>query len=173
MARPSWCFRSKFRPRGVAAHRGRRSTQPLVLAQRLQWFPDTNVSAGVAWLVQHGFDAALLDEVRHGQPFARTSESLEAKAFYAALATIAASKPAELVQLVRDQLPAAAASATTAAADAANRRRLLTSQLEKAPPEAEKKLQADLAELRRRQTLAAQVAERAKRGLSSVWPMFL
>lgn len=149
------------------------TSPPLVLAQRFQWFPDANVSAGVAWLVRHGFDASLLDDVRHGQPFARTSESFEAKAFYAALATIATSQPAELVRLVRDQLPAAAASAKIAAADAADRRTELTAQLATAPPATEKKLQAELAELRRRQALAAQIAERAGRGLSSVWPMFL
>jgi hypothetical protein len=161
--------------RGVALGTAKLSdtSPPLVLALRHQWFPDANVSAGVAWLVQHGFDAALLDEVRHGQPFARTSESLEAKAFYAALATIATSKPAELVRLVRDQLPAAAASAKTAAADAAERRRELTVELETASAATKKKLQAELTEVRRRQALAAQVAERAKRGLSSVWPMFL
>jgi hypothetical protein len=163
--------------RGVFLGTAKRSdsdrTQSLVLAQRLQWFPVANVSAGVAWLVEHGFNAALLDEVRHGQPFARTSESLEAKAFYTALATVAASPPAELVRLVRDRLPAVAKSAELAAADAAERRSELTAQLETTPPATQKKLQAELTELRRRQALATQVAERAKRGHSSTWPMFL
>lgn len=147
--------------------------QPLVLAERLQWRPEANVSFGIAWLARHGFDAALLDEVRHGQRFAKPSESLEAKAFYECLAAIAQGESAELASLVRDRLPAAAKVATNAADDAARRRREIILQLESAPPDRRKTLQAELAEVRRRQALASQVAARAKRGLSSTWPMIL
>jgi hypothetical protein len=145
---------------------------PLVLAPRLQWFPVANVSAGVAWLVRHGFDAALLDEVKQRRPFGKAGESLEAEAFYEILAILAKTEPKELVRLVRERLPAIGESATAAAADAAARVKAIGTELQSAAPESSRELQTELAKWRRRRALEVQVAERAARGLSSVWPMF-
>ena len=149
------------------------SPQPLVLTPRLQWFPDANVSSGVAWLVERGFDAALFDDVRQRRQFAKSGESFEAQAFYEGLAIMAKSTPGELTRLVRDRLLAVAESAKADTADAAERRRVLAAELTTAAPARKKELQAKLKELQRQQTLYAHVAERAQRGLSSVWPMFL
>jgi hypothetical protein len=148
--------------------------RPLVLTDRLEWYPEADVSDGVAWLVQRGFDAALFDEVGHARPFAKPHEGLEARAFYDCLATVAESNPAEIAQRVRARLPAVAESAELVAKSAANKRRELNAELQ-ATSDTEKKrqLQSELRDLRRQQGIAARVAERADRGVSSVWPMFL
>jgi hypothetical protein len=146
------------------------SPQPLVLTPRLQWFPDANVSDGVAWLVKHGFDAALLDEIRHGRPFAKLGEGLEAQAFYDGLTIMANSSSAELTRLARDRIPEVARHAKQAAAQ---RERQITSLLNAAAPDDTRSLRPELWELQRQQALAKHVMERAERGLSSVWPMFL
>ncbi|MBA3482271.1 MAG: hypothetical protein H0T51_10690 [Pirellulales bacterium] len=148
-------------------------TNPLVLARRLQWFPDANVSAGVSWLVHHGFDAALLDEVRHGQPFTRLSESLEAKAFYEILAIVAQCKPAELALRVRELLPAVEVAAKLDAAQAAAKRRELADEWKTASAATRELLRSEIANTLRRQATADHVAKRAKSGLSSIWPIVL
>jgi hypothetical protein len=148
--------------------------RPLVLTDRLQWYPEANVSAGLAWLVQHGFDAALLDEVRHALPFARPHEGLEARAFYECLAAVALGEPPELAQRIRGRLPSVAEAAKSVMTDTANKRRDLNAELQ-STSHAERKrlLQSELRDLQRQRGIAVQVAERADRGLSSVWPMFL
>jgi len=148
-------------------------SQPLVLAQRLQWFPAANVSAGVDWLVQHGFDAALLDEIRHGRPFAKLNEGLEAKAFYEILTIIANGEPAELAQRVRERLPAAAENAQLVGTEAAAKQRELADQWTKAPTVKRESLRAEIATVLRRKATADHVAKRAKIGLSSVWPIIV
>lgn len=148
-------------------------SQPLVLAERIEWFPNANVSAGVAWLVQHGFDAALLDEVRHGLPFVRASESLEAKAFYEILTIISRSEPADLAQQVRKLLPAATEMAKVIAAEAAATRRELADQWKTASTAKRELLRSEITDALRRQATADHVVKRANSGLSSVWPIIV
>jgi hypothetical protein len=144
----------------------------LILANRLQWYPRSGVSSGVAWLVSRGFDAALLDEVRQGQPFAKPEENREGRAFYACLAAVAGGDRADFMGRAREAVIAVAKHWKSAGADAAEQRKRLTGQLATTSADEKKQLERELTEVRRRQALAQVVEVRAKLGLSSVWPMF-
>ncbi|HEX6961547.1 MAG TPA: hypothetical protein VF175_06745 [Lacipirellula sp.] len=157
----------------VGSMRDEGRMHPLVIASRIEWRPESNVSAGVAWLAERGFDAALLDEIRHGRAFAKPHESLESLAFYRCLAIVAGSSPEELIQLARATLPAKVEEAQANLADARAKRESLTEKWNDATPAERKQLRDRFAAARRRQAIAAGVVERAERGTSSVVPLFL
>lgn len=119
---------------------------PLLLTNRLAWFPADGVNAGVAWLARQGLDVALLDAVRHGRAFVKNDDGREARAFYATLAAVAAGNPAELLALARDSI---------------------------AEQAGQWQQQATASQSSRDRTMAMQVAQRAEKGVSSVWPLFL
>jgi hypothetical protein len=145
---------------------------PLLLTNHIAWRPTTGVPAGTAWLAAQGFDAALLDDVRQNRPFAKPNESAEAEAFYTALAVLAAGDAAELRELARESVAAEAKRREALAASAAERQRQLQIELESVLPERQQEIEEELTDLRRRQSMAAQVGKRASLGLSSVAPMF-
>lgn len=120
--------------------------EPLLLANRLAWFPASGVNAGVAWLAQQGLDAALLDAVQHGRAFAKNDDGREARAFYETLATVAQGDAEELLQLARNAIAQEARAW---------------------------KFVGDMEEDPRTRVMAAQVERRAEQGVSSVWPLFL
>lgn len=155
-----------------AAIRGGESA-PLVAASRLQWRPTTGVSSGMRWLAKHGYDVALLDEVRHNRAFVKPHDGLESRAFYEGLRIVSQAAPGELTALVRRQLPQDADAARQVAAAAAAERREKLAERSTAPPDRQPMLNDELKHLERRQAIAARVAERAAKGVSSVWPMFL
>jgi hypothetical protein len=147
---------------------------PLILAYRLKWRPTAGVNAGVVWLARNGFDASLFDDVRHGQAFAKPSESLEDEAFYACLSLMADSKAAaELAQVVRDALPARANDAADEAAETDREIRDLSAKLRDADVGNRKDLEERLRIAQSRHSIAAGVASQAERGLSSVVHLFL
>jgi hypothetical protein len=148
-------------------------TNLLVLASHIQWHPDSNVSEGVAWLVEHGFDAALFDEVRHDQPFAKANDSRESQAFCECLSIVSGGHPAELARLARAELPEAARKAKAYLKRIAQQRRELTAQGNAASLSEKKHVESKLADLRRREIMATQTVARAEQGLSSVWQTFL
>jgi hypothetical protein len=146
---------------------------PLILANRLKWRPTANVPAGTAWLVKHGFDAALLDEVRHGQPFAKIAESREAQAFYDVLSIMARTHGRALRATIERSLPDHAKAAEAEAAEAGRVLDALTTKWESADQTDRARLKSQLQAARRRQAIAAGVASQGERGLSSVVPLFL
>jgi hypothetical protein len=147
--------------------------RPVVLTNRLQWRPVSGVSGGVSWLVEHGFDASLLDEVRQNRPLAKPPESREAEAFYRILDIVSQVNADVLVRHARSSIPTIAKEALTMADELAERREAVADQWKKAPPSDKKTLRAELDSLRRRQAMAAQVGKRAEQEISSVWPMFI
>ncbi|MCC6493329.1 MAG: hypothetical protein IT424_09930 [Pirellulales bacterium] len=145
---------------------------PLALTHRFQWYPQDHAPSGVLWLAAQGYDAALLDDVQQGRPLARTDEGREAAAFYQALARLAAARPMELTSLARHAVRDAAQAWAHRAADATARLAELAGSRPAADPD-EPGRESQFAALRRQQNIAQHVAAQAKRGLSSVWPMFL
>jgi hypothetical protein len=146
---------------------------PLLLASRLKWRPTANVLAGTAWLVQHGFDAALLDDMRHGQPFAKTAESREARAFYEGLSIMARTHRRALRETIERSLPDRAKAAEAEAAEASRVLDALTTKWESADQTDRARLKSQFQSARRRQAIAAGIASQGERGLSSVVPLFL
>jgi hypothetical protein len=147
--------------------------RPLLLTNRVQWYPKAGVSKGVAWLVGQGLDAALLDDVRQRQPLAKPNESREGEAFYASLAAIESGDRADFMLQARDEVRAAAKRWKEIGAEAASAQAKLEAQLGAASPHQKKILEAELAAERRRQAMAQEVQERAQLGLTSVWPLFI
>lgn len=155
---------------GEAERDGART--PLWLTNHIVWRPTTRVPAGTAWLAAQGFDAALLDDVRQNRAFAKPNESAEAQAFYTALAALAAGDVSQLRQLARESVADEAERRQQMAASAVERQGQLKVELESVLPARRQAIETELAELRRRQSMAAQVKKRAALGLSSVAPMF-
>ncbi|RIK79724.1 MAG: hypothetical protein DCC67_10170 [Planctomycetota bacterium] len=149
------------------------SEPAVVLTNRFQWFPNKGVPAGTLWLASRGFDAALLDDVRQGRPLAKPDESREAAAFYRMLDELAAASPKELTHLACEAVAEAAANWASRAKSAGREADRLADRLKTSSGEDREALQRRAAALRREQSMAANVAERAEHGLSSVWPMFL
>ncbi|MEM9659425.1 MAG: hypothetical protein AAF961_13790, partial [Planctomycetota bacterium] len=143
----------------------------LLVTERLQWRPSSHPSQGIRWLAARGMDVALLDEVRHGQRFARPGDGGEASAFYACLSLMRQENVRELAETVetslrtsQGKLTAAADSARSNGRRSAARRRDVGDAPRAAVAAKEAKQQA---------LLAASVAEQAEQGRSSVAPLFL
>ena len=132
----------------------------MVLAHRLQWRPVAGVPSGVAWLAAQGFDAGLLDDVRPISALATWSELREADAFYGVLAALARGNVDALRELAAAEVRAAVDRWRERAAEAHARLG------------AAEATDAAGAAVRREQQIAAAVAERARRGVSSVMPLY-
>jgi hypothetical protein len=128
-----------------------RPTRPVVLVNRLRWYPTTDVPTGVAWLAANGFDAALLDDVRPVSGFGKPHESRENEAFYAGLAAVRRGDAADLRRLANEEVVGSVKrwrekASTTPAVDGTPSREA---------------------------RIAAAVERSARRGVSSVGPMYL
>ena len=121
-----------------------RGTTPVFITPRLAWYPLGGVDPAWLLLARHGMDVALLDEVRHGEPFVPPSVSREGEAFYATLQAVCGMRQAEL-----------RAGAKQAIADSLETWR------------------GELGQRTQRSAVAAQVAEAADEGRSAVAPLFL
>ncbi len=144
-----------------------------VLTNRLAWYPTTGMPTGVAWLTAHGFDAALLDEVRPASPFSKPSDSREAEAFYSCIATVRRGNVGELWRLARQEVSDAVERWQSAATAAGAERKELAAQMVDASPGDRPELELQILALRRRQAVAAAVERRAAKGASSVGPLFV
>ena len=128
----------------LGERRGDDAPVPVFLTPRLAWYPVGGVDRGWLLLARHGMDVALLDEVRHGEPFVPPSVSREGEAFYATLQAACGMRQTEIQvgaeQAVADSLEA---------------------------------WRGELGQRSRRGAIAAQVAEAADEGRSAVAPLFL
>jgi hypothetical protein len=147
--------------------------QPLLLATRLSWRPSANASAGVLWLARQGFDASLLDEVRHNQPFVTDKSSLEPEAFYDCLQIVADAESAELAKLARAGLPLAIGRARVTAEAAADLIARMDIQWATASAAERTKLRTAMNAARRNKQMSEAIIARAETGLSSVWQAVL
>ena len=156
---------------GSAAGSGER--RPLLLATRMSWRPSTNASPGVLWLAKRGFDASLLDDVRHNQAFATTGAGYEAEAFYDCLQLVADSQPQELARLAYAGLPSVAENAQQLIESSEQAIRRLEDQCREASPAERSKLKAAIKRHREKKQVAEWIVARASGGLSSVWRAYL
>ncbi len=154
---------------------GDQATQiPLLLTPHLAWFPDEGAPPGQLLLAAHGMDVALLDEVKHRQPFVKSNVSREGKAFYACLTAARKAGQGELSAKAKEQLPLVAKHWRAEHQAATNDRQALLEQLATATEEQRKtELGQRLKVLRRREQLAAAVIGQAAEGRFSVAPLFL
>ena len=138
---------------------------PLLLTNRLGWYPTSNVSSGMLLLSSQGMDVSLLDEVRHRQPFVKATVSREGDAFYECLSAISSVDRDELAELVLDNIRIDAENWTAEIP-------ALEEQVRKLKTEPTASVQQTKA-LRQRLALATAVRKRAAEELSSVAPLFL
>ena len=129
---------------------GKRNGLPLVLARWVEWRPDADVSSGWRLLARGGMDLALLDEVRHRQPFVKPSVSREGDAFYAMLAAASGYRADSLSRRAADEVSARVDGWRSISDD---------------PPEP--------LEFPQQAAVARAALNRAELGLSSVAPLFL
>jgi len=164
-----------IRVRGVVLQSAtaEKESRPLIVAHRIEWYPTAHVPSGIAWLSAHGVDAALFDDIRQNQPFAKPNESLESAAFYATLTTLAADGGDEVARLAAEAIRDAAEFWEETASEATQRLSEISPKLATASPQQRKLLEREATNLRRQQTIAARVQAKAELGLSSVWPIYL
>jgi hypothetical protein len=142
------------------------------VAGRFAWFPKQGVSPGVAWLVERGLDAALWDDVRHRQPFAKPGESQEADLFYQCLTILSGESVSGTANRAREALVSQAVAFQEQRRRAARR----LDELAEHPPTSDAQRSAWRAEqdsARRRRAIADQALESIAAGTSSVVPLFL
>jgi len=119
-------------------------TKALFLAPYLAWYPREGVPTGQLLLAKHGMDVALLEEVKHRQPFVELKVSREGEAFYGCLAAMKSVDSGELTALSKQSVSRLAEDWRESKA---------TDQQQRA--------------------IAARVVQRSELGLSSVAPLFL
>ena len=146
----------------------------LFLTDHISWYPLSDVPAGQLLLAQHGMDIALLDEVRHRQPFVKPEISREGEAFYAALTALEKTDPSEIEHLAKTDLPRVVEK-WRSEQPALKRKHLdLEASLATATdPTAREELQQKIKQAKSRRALAATVVKQGEAGQSSVAPMFL
>ena len=146
----------------------------LFVASHLAWFPRVGVPSGWLLLAGNGMDVALLDEVRHRQPFVKPDVSREGEAFYECLAALSQSDSLELARLVLENIATVAKSyreeIPATRQQVGELRRQVSAAVDPLRREA---LQQELAASRRELALAEAVEKQGEQGLSSVAPMFL
>ncbi|MCG8450046.1 MAG: hypothetical protein MI725_10775, partial [Pirellulales bacterium] len=107
----------RFRGILLRVFNNQEKSRPLLLTDRLAWFPDDGVPTGPLLLARHGMDVALLDEVVHRQPFVRPEISREAEAFYGCLLALRRIDHDELLAQCQETVAATAAKWRSSQAD--------------------------------------------------------
>lgn len=146
----------------LSARKDNGPTRLVVLTDHIAWFPEEKVPAGWLELARLGYDVALLDEVRHGQPFVDERISGEANAFRAMLAAVSKADYRKLLETASNEVTARRATWQ-------NEAMRLNTQWKNAA----KAKPIDAANLKRQRGIALAAVERAEKGLSSVAPLFL
>ncbi len=155
-------------------HMADSSDEPLLLTNRLEWYPNRDVPAGLLLLAQQGMDVSLLDEVRHRQPFVKASVSREGDAFYACLAALANVGPHKMAELASQRIGEVASQWKNEAARSRGELETLRQQLKQAgQSENRRELEEAVTSTKRRLAIAAAVERQASRQVSSVAPLFL
>lgn len=160
--------------RGVNVQFSEENKQVLILTNHIAWFPRNGVATGQLLLARHGMDIALLDEVRHKQPFVKPEISHEGEAFYAALAALDQVSPQELIQQAKVNVANMAARWQGQQADLRSEHQKLEAELAATTDSAAREsLQQQIKQAKKKRGLAAAVVKQAEAGRSSVAPMFL
>ncbi len=167
-------FQELVRVRGVVAQFSAENGQPLVLTNHLAWYPHDGVPTGQLLLARYGMDAALLDEVRHRQPFVKPEISREGEAFYAALSALDQVSPLELVQQAKKNVADVAERWQAQQAELRSEHKKLEAELAAlTDSKLRESLQQQIKQAKKKRGLAAAVIKQADSGRSSVAPMFL
>jgi len=169
-------FSEKVRVRGVLLQMLQKDSvwQPLVLTNHLAWYPVAGVSTGQRLLSRYGMDVALLDEVRHRQPFVQPETSREGEAFYAALQAIGQSNLQEIRQGAQENVVQVAQEWQARQPELRRDHEQLQAKLAATTdPAARTNIQHRIQQAKRHRALAATVLKQAEAGQSSVAPMFL
>ncbi|MEQ8208588.1 MAG: hypothetical protein RH917_02050 [Lacipirellulaceae bacterium] len=138
------------------------STGHIVLAERIAWHPEKDVPAGWIELARLGYDVALLDEVRHGQPFVDERVSQEATAFREIIKAVSDANPSLILKSASREVTARRATWS----EESNR-------LDAEWKQASSQNRSDAKTLKRKRDIALAAIDRAEKGFSSVAPLFL
>jgi len=167
-------FHGSFSARGVLVQFSGIGKSPLLLTNHIAWHPGEDSPPGLRLLAKHGMDVALLDEVRHRQPFVKPTISREGEAFYAALAAIGKMDSGEIATAAIDALPSVVATWRARQPELLREHRdLETKQAQTTDAAAKAKLEQELKRVKNQRALAATVVKQGDAGRSSVAPMFL
>ena len=167
-------FDERVDVRGVVVQFSKENGQAVILANRVAWSPDKGVPTGQFLLARAGMDIALLDEVRHRQPFVKPEVSREGEAFYAALTALAKTDPAELKNLARENVGQVAERWRGREAQLTKDHQELKAKLTTTTDEVEQKtLRKKIKRAKKNRAMAAAVLQQAKNKKSSVAPMFI
>jgi len=171
-------FHENVRVRGVLIQ-GTRSDddldwQTLLLTNHIAWYPVSEVPTGQLLLARHDMDVALLDEVRHRQPFVKPEISREGEAFYAALTALRQVEQQELVRLAIDNVAARATAWRAQQPELIREHQRLKEKLAAETDRGARTiLRSAVKTARDRRGLAAAVIELSELQRSSVAPLFL
>ncbi|NOZ40840.1 MAG: hypothetical protein GXP24_11525 [Planctomycetes bacterium] len=167
-------FQEGVKLRGTVVQFSAENGQPLILTNHLAWYPQDGAPTGQLLLASHGMDVALLDEVRHKQPFVKPEISREGEAFYAALSALNQVSPEELFQQAKKNVAEVAAKWQAKLSALKNEHQKLEAEFAATTDNgARERLQQQTKQAKKKRGLAAAVLKQAKFGQSSVAPMFL
>lgn len=148
--------------------------EELYLANHLGWYPHADVPTGWSLLASAGTDVALLDEVRHRQPFVKPDVSREGEAFYQCLAAMAKLDKKELAKLTLAEITTQVDKYADLQLEAQSYIASLRHELAATQVPAQRGLlQQQLTAARREAAVAEAVVRQGRDKLSSVAPMFL
>ena len=160
--------------RGVNVQFSEENKQLLILTNHIAWFPRNGVPTGQLLLARHGMDVALLDEVRHRQPFVKPEISREGEAFYAALKALGQVSPQELIEQAKENVVEVAEQWQARQSGLQSEYQKLEAELAATTDSAAREsLRIKVKQAKKKRGLAAAVAKQAQAGRSSVAPMFL
>ena len=146
----------------------------LFVTTHVKWYPVVGAPTGQLLLARHGMDVALLDEVRHRQPFVKPEISREGEAFYAALTALNKVDQQELVGLAIENVASKADVWRALQPELLRRHQKLQTKLAAEPDAGQREaLRRAVETARDRRGLAAAVIELAESQRSSVAPLFL
>ena len=150
-------------------------TRPAILAtDHIAWYPTEGAPTGQILLARQRMDVALLDEVKHRQPFVKPSVSREGEAFYAAIQAMREAKSDELKTLAQENVVRVAKLWKARQPQLTKKHRALAGQLANAQDDGQQQqLRRDVRRAKTRRDLAITVSRQAKNSQSSVATMFL
>lgn len=146
----------------------------VVATEHIAWYPTANVPTGQLLLARSGMDVALLDEVKHRQPFVKPEVSREGEAFYQGLKALRAVHEKELLTLARLNIEHVASEWAKKLPTLKEEYMRLVAKLDAVDDDAERKrLGLQTKRARTSRDLALTIARQAAEGQSSVATMFL
>jgi len=149
-------------------------SEVLLLTNHIAWYPAADAPTGQLLLARHGMDVALLDEVRHRQPFVKPEVSREGEAFYAALAALDQVDGQELVRLSIENVAHVAAAWRAREPELlSEHRRLEASLASETDSNQRDRLARQVKAARNQRAMAAAILEANENQRSSVAPLFL